>query len=121
MNWPRRLLRSLPALLGLGGAGCDAVEGVHSWSAFPYDADGHCLGAAVVVDVIAGPAPAPCDELRCWERVSGEIFVTDATCEAPLDFTDHSADADGPCKEALAAYADEQKGRCSSPIGDAGG
>ncbi|MEO7327367.1 MAG: hypothetical protein ABI193_02230 [Minicystis sp.] len=113
-------LLSLSTLLGLGGAGCGAGEGVHAWSAFLYDPVRHCLGAAAVVDVIAGPDPGGCAEIRCWERVSGDVFVTDATCEAPVDFTDHSADADGPCKEALAAYADQQKGRCAPPVGDAG-
>ena len=37
-----------------------------------------------------------------------------------LILADHSADADGPCKEALAAYESAGHGRCPAPVGDAG-
>lgn len=120
MSRAPRLLLPLLALLGSGGTGCDSGQGVYPFSAFPYDPVGHCLGSAVVVDVLSGPDPGPCAQVRCWERVSGEVFVTDAACVAPADFADHSADADGPCKEALAAYESAGHGRCPTPVGDAG-
>ncbi len=39
--------------------------------------------------------------MHCWVKSSGEIFVSDKACDAPLDFTKN---ASGPCKQALEAY-----------------
>ena len=82
------------------GFGCDAGV-VHVFGAFPYDATLGCLRSAEAVDVIDGPDPGGCAEVHCWVKPSGEIFVSDQACDAPLDFTES---ASGPCKLALDAY-----------------
>ncbi|MFO0759979.1 MAG: hypothetical protein U0359_26070 [Byssovorax sp.] len=107
----------LACLLGLGA--CEDRQ-VHVFSAFRYDADHDCLEAAAVVDVIDGPDPGTCPAVHCWENPLGDAFVTDQACDAPLDFHDHSGDADGPCAKALAAFARDGMGKCPAQAGDGG-
>jgi hypothetical protein len=98
-------LRLLAAALALAVAsafagGCDGGL-VHSFIAYPYNATVGCLEAAAAVDVIDGPDPGSCPGVSCWVKPSGEIFVSDKACDAPLDFTKN---ASGPCALALEAY-----------------
>jgi hypothetical protein len=92
---------------------CDAGL-VHTFRAFPYDATVGCLRSAVAVDVVDGPDPGGCAEVHCWVKPSGEIFVSDRACDAPIDFT---KSASGPCKLALDAY--KKRVFCANPV-DAG-
>ena len=69
-----------------------------------YDPDEECLGPSLLVDVLNGPAPEPCNEPRCWHSAFDEIFITTRTCVAPPDFTDGTQDPPGSdCALALAA------------------
>jgi hypothetical protein len=95
-------------------AGCDGGL-VHSFVAYPYDATLGCLESAATVDVIDGPDPGSCPEVRCWVKPSGEIFVSDKACDAPLDFTKN---ASGPCKLALEAY--KNRVMCDATAQDGG-
>ncbi len=101
----RRVLAAALALVTAAVAsafagGCDGGL-VHSFVAYPYDATLGCLEGSAAVDVIDGPDPGSCPEVQCWVKPSGEIFVSDKACDAPLDFTKN---ASGPCKQALEAY-----------------
>jgi hypothetical protein len=89
------------ALLGavLGGACGDSH--VHTFGAFPYDADHKCLDVGQTLDVIDGPDPGSCSKVRCWVNPAGEAFVTDKACDAPIDLTESST---GACEPALEAY-----------------
>ena len=80
--------------------GCDGGL-VHSFVAYTYNATRGCLESAATVDVLDGPDPGSCPEVHCWVNPSGEVFVSDKACDAPLDFTKN---ASGPCKQALEAY-----------------
>ena len=114
------LVITLPAaVISLTVLGCDAGL-AHPFGAYPYDPDGDCLGASGVVDVLDGPAPPPCDVVRCFQAPSGSVFVTDQACDAPLDFHDRTEDPDGPCVKALGAYAAEGHGRCPRASHDGG-
>lgn len=109
-----KLLVPAASLAMIAGSGCDAGV-VHAFGAFPYDATLGCLRSAEAVDVIDGPDPGSCAEVHCWVKPSGEIFVSDAACDAPLDFTES---ASGPCKLALEAY---KKGVMCADDGAGGG
>ena len=107
-------LRVPAASLALAiGVGCDAGV-VHAFNAFPYNAKVGCLESETAVDVLDGPDPGSCAEVHCWVNPSGEIFVSDHACGAPLDFTES---ASGPCKLALDAH----KKRVFCAEGGAGG
>ncbi len=110
-------LRVSAALLALiTGAVVSCDDGlVHTFFALPYDVTLGCLGSSAAVDVIDGPDPGSCAEVHCWVKPTGEIFVSDRACDAPLDFTES---ASGPCKLAIDAY--KKRVMCANPV-DAGG
>lgn len=108
---------ALVAAVALGG-GCDNGL-VHTFGAFPYNVTLGCLESATAVDVIDGPDPGSCAEVRCWVNPGGAVFVTDQACDAPLDYTES---ASGPCKSALEAYKKHVMcGDAGSSAGGAGG
>ncbi|MFS8067434.1 MAG: hypothetical protein ACMG6S_13820 [Byssovorax sp.] len=110
-------LRVPAALLALiTGAVVSCDDGlVHTFFALPYDVTLGCLGSSRAIDVIDGPDPGSCAEVHCWVKPTGEIFVSDRACDAPLDFTES---ASGPCKLAIDAY--KKRVICAEPV-DAGG
>lgn len=67
-----------------------------------YDAEGDCLGPVLAVDVVSGPDKGACNTLRCWISPGGEVYVSEAACDAPPDYAES---VDGPCKQALCAHA----------------
>jgi len=98
-------------------AGCPATH-VHIFGAFRYDAMSCCLEDAAGVDVIDGPDPGNCAEVRCWISPASEVYVTDKACDAPPDYSEHTSDTSGPCVDALAAF--QGKKRCGGPGSDGG-
>jgi hypothetical protein len=109
-SWPLVGTRALAVALAI--TGCED-RSVHLFGAERYDPEGHCLEAPATVDVLSGPDPGPCNDLRCWQSPSGEVYVTSAACDAPPDFADRTSDPAGSlCAEALDAFA--QKARCDS-------
>jgi len=103
--------------LALALAACTTSH-VHLFGAYRYDANRDCLESAATVDVIDGPDPGKCEVLRCWFAPADEVYVTDAACDAPISFVEHTSDTSGACVKALAAYAREAHGPCLP--GDAG-
>jgi hypothetical protein len=94
---------ALAAVAALGLAGCEDRE-VHVFSAQRYDPDRSCLEDPVAIDVLEGPDPGPCDDVRCWNAPSGDALITTAACNAPPDYEDGTADPAGSrCAAALAA------------------
>lgn len=112
-------IAALHALALSGAAGCEDRL-FHAFDAYPYDPHGDCLGAPEAIDVLDGPDPGKCPDLRCWKGPDGTFYVTDAACDAPLDFEDRTSDAEGPCVGALAAYARPNHGRCGLETKDGG-
>ena len=95
----------------LGGACDDGL--VHTFIAFPYNVAQNCLESVGVVDVVDGADPGVCSGARCWVAPSGDIFVSDQACDAPLDYTESTV---GPCKQALEVY--KKRTRCADLRGD---
>jgi hypothetical protein len=91
------------------------------FGAYVYDPEADCLAPPAAVDVISGPDPGPCDRLRCWISPEKQVYVTDAACEAPVGFDDHTADGEGGCREALLAYEREDHGACAGSAGSGAG
>lgn len=105
--------------LALAVVACSDAKS-HIFTAFPYDPDHDCLGSAVVVDVLQGSDPGPCNVVKCWVSPRAQAFVTDRACDAPPDFVDRTNDPPlGVCAKALAAYAKPGHAACKSPV-DAG-
>jgi hypothetical protein len=89
---------------------------VHIFGAERYDPVRDCLEAPAAVDVLDGPDPGPCAELRCWQSPSGEVYVTSTACGSPPDFADRSSDPPGSlCAEALDAFAREARCAATDP------
>jgi hypothetical protein len=92
---------------------------VYPFYAWEYDATRDCLVTASAVDVIAGPYPGQCIQLRCWYAPNGDYYVTDTACVAPADYEDETDDATGVCSEALKVYGRDGHDVC--PALDGGG
>jgi hypothetical protein len=105
-----------PSTFLVAAAACSARLD-HVFGAYAYDPVQDCLQGAAVVDVIAGPDPGMCPQVRCWQAPDGSIYVTSEACDAPLDYQDHTEDTSGPCVKALAAYAGSGNGLCAVPDG----
>ena len=88
------------AVVILVGGACNATV-VHTWGAYPYDADTGCFGEAEIVDVVDGPDPGSCPVVHCWVNPAGDIFVTDKACDSPLDLTESTS---GVCAVALKTF-----------------
>lgn len=87
----------------------------HVFGAYRYDPVADCLESAAAVDVIAGPDPGVCDDLRCWKSSAGEIYVTSTACDAPIDYVEGTDDPPRtPCARALAAFALGEEARCAT-------
>ena len=114
-------LRVAAALLALPLASAVLVGGacsaslVHTWGAFPYDAEHDCFGDALILDVLDGPDPGSCPVVHCWVNPTGEIFVTDKACDAPIDLTESTS---GTCSAALKTF--KLPGKCAVLDGGAG-
>ncbi len=116
-----RLFILAGAPLVLAGAHCtDQV--VHVFGGYAYDPAQDCLEAPGALDVLEGPAPAPCPTVRCWLAPDGTAVVTDEACDAPPDYEDETSASSGLCPKALAAYGRAGHGQCpASPDGGTGG
>ena len=110
-----RLCAAAASLSLLVAASVGACGGghVHVFGAFPYDAEHACLEVGQTLDVIDGPDPGSCSVLRCWLDPAGAAFVTDKSCDAPLNLTESTG---GACIPALVAY----KNHMMCPILDGG-
>jgi hypothetical protein len=115
----RRVVAAAVALLtgAVFGGACDAGV-IHTFGAFPYNAARNCLENAGVVDVIDGPDPGACPGARCWVAPSGNVFVSDQACDAPLDYAQSTS---GPCELALDAYKARTMCANLGGVTDAGG
>lgn len=89
------------SLLIAASAGACGNSHVHVFGAFPYNADRQCLEVGQTLDVIDGPDPGSCSALRCWLDPAGAAFVSDKSCDAPLNLTESTT---GACVPALEAY-----------------
>lgn len=77
-----------------------------------YDADGDCLRAEEVIDVIEGVAEGTCEGVRCFRsEETGTVFVTEH-CEAPELYEDATDEEAGDCADALLAWERESEGMC---------
>ena len=108
---------ALPAAalaLVLAAAACSGRVD-HLFGGYAYDATNDCLYTSGAIDVIAGADPGTCAMLRCWVAPDGSTYVTDAACDAPLDYQDQTKSGSGPCVKALAAYARTGHDLCAAP------
>jgi hypothetical protein len=96
----RAAAASLSLLIAVSVGACGSGH-VHVFGAFPYDALRDCLDVGQTLDVIDGPDPGSCSVLRCWLDPAGAAFVTDKSCDAPLNLTESTT---GACIPALVAY-----------------
>ena len=96
-----RVAAAVALLIGaVCGGACDSGL-VHTFGAYPYNVARNCLENAGAVDVIDGPDPGACPGARCWVTSSGNVYVSDQACDAPIDYTQSTA---GPCALALEAF-----------------
>jgi hypothetical protein len=98
----------------IAGSGCDGGL-VHAFGGYAYDATNDCLETSGVVDVISGPDPGMCKQVRCWVSPDGFAYVTNTACDAPIGFVDQTEATTGVCVKALAAYMSEDHGLCPAP------
>jgi len=97
----------------LTSGGCS--DEVHVFGAHHYDSDADCLEGAAAVEVLEGPDPGPCEEVRCWRSPEDEIFVTSTACDGPPGYSEETDAPEGePCALALAAFARGDEGRCDT-------
>jgi hypothetical protein len=102
---------ALAALAVLGLAACEDRE-VHVFFAQRYDPVRDCLENEQAMDVIDGPDPGRCDQLRCWRSPGGGAVISTTACDAPPDYEDGTADGEGSlCAAALDAL--ERGARCA--------
>jgi hypothetical protein len=119
-----RLARALGGVVVAGVVATLALPGctdqlVHGFGAYEYDVSRHCLFDAAVVDVIDGPDPGECDDLRCWVSSDGEVYVTTTACDAPKNVVDHTKDPEGTdCYSALALFNKKGHSICPDPVDD---
>jgi hypothetical protein len=98
--------------LGLWGSACNEALLTYPLKGFAYDETGDCLGEEQVIDVIEGVPGDTCDGVLCIEsEETGTIFITQS-CVAPDLYVDRTADSDGPCPLALAAWERGDDGLC---------
>jgi hypothetical protein len=116
---PLRAVVLVPALVLLVAAATCQDRLAHVFGGWAYDTAGDCLDAPGVVDVVDGPDPGKCPQLRCWLAPDGTAYVTDEACDAPIDFQDQTKATSGVCVKALAAYHRTGHGLCPTPA-DAG-
>jgi hypothetical protein len=111
---PRLTIASLLLALFVALPACERNV-FHVFGGYSYDADAGCLYKSGAIDVIDGPDPGKCKKVKCWIGPAGQVVVTDTACDAPLDYTDGTAEDAGACPAALEAYEGEDHSRCPAP------
>lgn len=97
------------------GVSCGEAD-AHTFGAYRYNPFEDCMEGAAAVDVIEGPDPGICEEVRCWKSPGGEVYVTSTSCDAPVGYEEGTFDPAGSvCARALAAFALGDEGRCPAP------
>lgn len=108
----RPALVACAGLWGLWGSACNEALLTYPLKGFAYDEAGDCFGEEQVIDVIEGVPGDTCEGVLCIEsEETGTIFITQS-CVAPDLYVDRTADTDGPCPLALAAWERGDDGLC---------